>query len=29
VWRFVISPMQLGGIWRNIPGFNDLPGSEK
>jgi hypothetical protein len=28
VWRFVASPTQSGGIWRNIPGPPDLPGGE-
>ncbi|MFD4605356.1 restriction endonuclease [Streptomyces sp. NPDC058464] len=28
VRRFDVSPTQLGGIWRNIPGSPDLPGRE-
>jgi hypothetical protein len=28
VWRFVASPTQSGGIWRNIPGSPGLPGGE-
>jgi hypothetical protein len=28
VWRFAVSPTHSGGIWRNIPGSPDLPGSE-
>jgi hypothetical protein len=28
VWRFVASPTQSGGIWRNIPGSPGSPGGE-
>jgi hypothetical protein len=28
VWRFVASPSQSGGIWRNIPGSPGSPGGE-
>ena len=27
--RFVVSPTQLGGTWRNVPGSDGLPGSER
>jgi len=28
VRRFVVSPTQLGGTWRNVPGSDGLPGRE-